>query len=61
MVLLVNIRILIIVFKFVGFLRKVEIVGKFIDIKEFVILDGEIVDYEYMFFMVNVIFKYNGK
>ncbi|AMQ18822.1 HTH-type sugar sensing transcriptional regulator TrmBL1 [Thermococcus peptonophilus] len=58
---LVNIRTLITVLKFAGLPRKAEIVGKLIDTKEPVTLDGEIVDYEYTPLTANVTFKYNGK
>ncbi|WP_258083325.1 HTH-type sugar sensing transcriptional regulator TrmBL1 [Thermococcus thermotolerans] len=57
---LVNIRTLITVLKMAGMPRKAEIVGRMIDTKEKVTLDGTIVDYEYTPLTANITFKYNG-
>ncbi|WP_010480253.1 HTH-type sugar sensing transcriptional regulator TrmBL1 [Thermococcus zilligii] len=57
---LVNIRTLITVLKFVELPRRAEIVGRYVDTKEPVTLEGEIVDYEYTPLTANVTFKYNG-
>lgn len=57
----VNIRTLITILKSVGLPKKAEIVGRIIDTKEPVTLDGEIIDYEYTPLMANVAFRYNGE
>ena len=58
---LVNIRTLITVLRFAGLPRKAEIVGRLVDTKELIEIDGEIVDYEYTPLTANVTFRYNGK
>ncbi|EEB74826.1 HTH-type sugar sensing transcriptional regulator TrmBL1 [Thermococcus sp. AM4] len=58
---LVNIRTLITVLRFVGLPRRAEIVGRIIDTKEPVTIDGEIVAYEYTPLTANVTFRHNGK
>ncbi len=57
---LVNIRTLITVLKFSKLPKKAEIVGRMIDTKEPVSLDGRIISYEYTPLTANVTFKYNG-
>jgi len=57
---LVNIRTLITVLRFAGLPRKAEIVGRLVDTKELIEIDGEIVDYEYTPLTANVTFRYNG-
>ena len=57
---IVNIRTLITVLKFAGLPRKAEIVGRTVDTKEPVTLEGQIVDYEYTPLTANITFKYNG-
>ncbi|ACS33100.1 HTH-type sugar sensing transcriptional regulator TrmBL1 [Thermococcus gammatolerans] len=58
---LVNIRTLIVLLKFAGLPRKAEIVGRIIDTKKPVTIDGEIIDYEYTPLTANVTFRHNGK
>jgi sugar-specific transcriptional regulator TrmB len=57
---LVNIRTLITVLKFSRLPKKTEIVGRMIDTKKPVSLDGQIVSYEYTPLTANVTFRYNG-
>jgi len=58
---LVNIRTLITVVRFTGLPRRAEIIGRLIDTKEPVTLDGTIVDYEYTPLTANITFKYDGE
>ncbi len=58
---LVNIRTLITVLKDVGTPRRAEIVGRMIDTKEVVTLNGTIVDYEYTPLTANITFRYDGR
>ncbi len=57
---LVNIRTLITVLKMAGLPKRAEIVGKMVDTKEIITLDGTIVDYEYTPLTANITFRYNG-
>ncbi|ASJ08322.1 transcriptional regulator [Thermococcus siculi] len=57
---LVNIRTLITVLKAAGLPRRAEIVGRMVDTKEPVTLDGRIVEYEYTPLTANITFRYNG-
>ena len=57
----VNIRTLITILKHAELPRKAEVVGRIIDTKEPVTLDGEIIDYEYTPLTANVTFRYNGR
>ncbi|WP_297435495.1 TrmB family transcriptional regulator [Thermococcus sp.] len=57
---LVNIRTLITVLKFSRLPKKTEIIGRMIDTKKPVTLDGQIVSYEYTPLTANVTFRYNG-
>jgi len=54
---MVNIRTLITLLRFVGLPRKAEIVGRTVDGKDPVTLDGEIVEYEYTPLVANVTLK----
>ena len=58
---LVNIRTLITVLKDVGTPRRAEIVGRMVDTKEVVTLNGTIVDYEYTPLTANITFRYDGR
>jgi len=57
---LVNIRTLITLLKFTELPKEAEIVGKTVDTKEPVNLQGQIVDYEYTPLTANITFRYNG-
>ncbi len=57
---LVNIRTLITVLKFSELPKRAEIVGRMIDTKKLMNLQGQIVGYEYTPLTANVTFKYNG-
>ncbi|ASJ06342.1 HTH-type sugar sensing transcriptional regulator TrmBL1 [Thermococcus pacificus] len=57
---LVNIRTLITVLRMANLPKRAEIVGRIVDTKEPVTLDGEIIDYEYTPLTANITFKYNG-
>ena len=58
---LVNIRTLITVLKDVGTPRRAEVVGRMVDTKEVVTLNGTIVDYEYTPLTANITFRYDGR
>ncbi|NJD98837.1 TrmB family transcriptional regulator [Thermococcus sp. LS1] len=58
---LVNIRTLITLLKFTELPKRAEIVGRLVETKEPVTLDGEIVEYEYTPLMANVTVKASGK
>ncbi|ACJ17287.1 Hypothetical transcription regulator [Thermococcus onnurineus NA1] len=57
----VNIRTLITVLKFTELPRRAEVIGRLVETKEPVTLDGEIVEYEYTPLMANVTVKASGK
>ncbi|NJE05650.1 TrmB family transcriptional regulator [Thermococcus sp. M36] len=57
---LVNIRTLITVLKFSALPRRAEVIGKLVDTKEPVTLDGEIVEYEYTPLTANITVKAGG-
>ncbi|ASA78606.1 HTH-type sugar sensing transcriptional regulator TrmBL1 [Thermococcus sp. 5-4] len=58
---LVNIRTLITLLKFVELPKRAEIVGRLVDTKEPVTLDGEIIAYEYTPLMANVTARADGR
>ncbi|NJE42948.1 HTH-type sugar sensing transcriptional regulator TrmBL1 [Thermococcus sp. GR6] len=58
---LVNIRTLITLLKFTELPKRAEIVGRLVETKEPVTVDGEIVEYEYTPLMANVTVKADGK
>ncbi|NJE62163.1 TrmB family transcriptional regulator [Thermococcus sp. 21S7] len=58
---LVNIRTLITLLKFVQLPKKAEIVGRLVDTKEPITLDGEITAYEYTPLMANVTARADGR
>ncbi|NJE11113.1 HTH-type sugar sensing transcriptional regulator TrmBL1 [Thermococcus sp. MAR1] len=58
---LVNIRTLITLLKFVELPKRAEIVGRLVDTKEPVTLDGEIIAYEYTPLMANVTARAEGR
>ncbi|NJE85969.1 TrmB family transcriptional regulator [Thermococcus sp. CX2] len=57
----VNIRTLITVLKFTELPRRAEVIGRLVETKKPITLDGEIVGYEYTPLMANVTVKANGK
>jgi len=58
---LVNIRTLITILKDIGTPRRAEVMGRIIDSKEPVTLNGTIVDYEYTPLTANITFHYDGR
>lgn len=58
---LVNIRTLITVLKYVKLPRKIEVVGRLVDTKEPVTIEGEVVDYEYTPLTANITVRSDGK
>ncbi|CAD5243280.1 HTH-type sugar sensing transcriptional regulator TrmBL1 [Thermococcus camini] len=58
---LVNIRTLITVLKYVELPRKIEVIGRLVDTKEPVTLDGEITEYEYTPLTANITVNASGK
>ncbi|WP_148882979.1 HTH-type sugar sensing transcriptional regulator TrmBL1 [Thermococcus aciditolerans] len=58
---LVNIRTLITVLKYVELPRKIEVIGRLVDTKEPVTLDGEITEYEYTPLTANITVNAGGK
>ncbi|AEK73138.1 putative transcription regulator [Thermococcus sp. 4557] len=58
---LVNIRTLITVLKYVELPRKIEVIGRLVDTKEPVTLDGEITEYEYTPLTANITVNADGK
>ena len=58
---LVNIRTLITVLKYVKLPKKIEVVGRLVDTKEPVTIEGEVVDYEYTPLTANITVRSDGK